>query len=123
MPLPPLPSISVGNVNTTLSFVNYDRIDVGLHFMVRIEWAHICEMAFLGDCDRLCMIGSMTRFPAPQLPIAMRQVVIVVRINDVQNDETFGIGVSMVTPCGRSLTPPRPDGVDIAMTPEYIFLT
>ena len=38
--------------------------------MVRIDWVQLCEMAFLDDCDRLCMIGVMTRFPAPVLPIA-----------------------------------------------------
>ena len=91
--------------------------------MVRIDWAQLCEMAFLDDCDRLCMIGVITRFPAPQLPIAMRQVVIVVRIAELPTEETFGIGVSMLTPCGVSLTPPRTEGVDIAVTPEYIFIT
>ena len=91
--------------------------------MIRIDWVQLCEMAFLDDCDRLCMIGIMTRFPAPQLPIAMRQVMIVLRIADVQAEESFGIGVSMTTPCGVSLTPPRGDGFDIALTAEYIFIT
>jgi hypothetical protein len=91
--------------------------------MIRIDWVHICEMAFRDDCDRLCMIGVMTRFPAPQLPIVMRQLMIVARIAGAQPEESFGIGVSMVTPCGVSLTPQRADGFDIAMTPEYIFIT
>jgi hypothetical protein len=91
--------------------------------MIRIDWAQICEMAFLDDCDRLCMIGVMTRFPAPQLPIAMRQVMIVVRIAEVQGEESLGIGVSMLTPCGVSLAPPRGAGFDISLTAEYIFIT
>ena len=91
--------------------------------MIRIDWVQLCEMAFLDDCERLCMIGVMTRFPAPQLPIAMRQVMIVVRIVDVQPEEPFGIGVSMTTPSGVSLAPPRGDGLDIAVTREYIFIT
>ena len=90
--------------------------------MIRIEWAHLCEMAFLDDCERLCLIGVMSRFPAPELPIAMRQLMIVVRIAGVQAEETFGIGVSMATPSGVSLTPKHED-VDIAMTADYIFIT
>jgi hypothetical protein len=90
--------------------------------MIRIDWVQLCEMAFLDDCERLCMIGVTTRLPAPALPIAMRQLVIVVRISDVQAEETFGIGVSMVTPCGVSMTP-HTVGFDIAVTPEYIFIT
>jgi hypothetical protein len=91
--------------------------------MIRIDWAQLCEMAFLDDCDRLCMIGITTRLPAPHLPIAMRQIVIVVRIADVEAEESFGIGVSMVTPCGTLLTPQSTDGFDITVTTEYIFIT
>jgi len=91
--------------------------------MILIDWAQLCQMAFLDDCDRLCMIGVMTRFPAPQLPVAMRQVVIVVRIADVEAEESFSIGVSMSTPSGVLLTPTHTDGFDITVTAEYIFIT
>src|SRR5215467_11819209 len=91
--------------------------------MIRIDWAQLCEMAFLDDSARLCMIGVMTRFPAPQLPVAMRQVVIVVRIVDVETEESFSIGVSMLTPRGVLLTPQSSDGFDITVTAEYIFIT
>ena len=91
--------------------------------MVRIDWAQLCEMAFFDDCDRLCMIGVMSRLPAPALPIAMRQLMVVVRIADVEVDETFGIGLSMITPSGVSMTPNHSDGFDIAISSEYIFIT
>ena len=92
--------------------------------MVRIGWTQLCEMAFLDDCDRLCMIGVMTRLAAPALPIAMRQLMVVIRVADMQESETFSIGVSLLTPSGVSLTPPRhEDGFDIAVTAEYIFIT
>src|SRR5215471_19856981 len=91
--------------------------------MIRIDWAQLCEMAFLDDSARLCMIGVMTRFPAPQLPVTMRQVVIVVRIADVEVEESFGIGVSMSTPSGALLTPTHTDGFDITVTAEYVFIT
>jgi hypothetical protein len=91
--------------------------------MIRTEWAHLCETAFLDDCDRLCMIGVMARFPAPELPIAMRQIMIVVRIAGAEAGESFGIGVSMVTPSGVSLTPKQADAFDIAITSDYVFIT
>jgi hypothetical protein len=91
--------------------------------MVRIDWAQLCEMAFFDDSDRLCMIGVMTRFPAPELPIAMRQIVIVVRIRDTQPDEAFGIGVTMVTPSGISLTPQNTDGFDVLVSTNYVLIT
>jgi hypothetical protein len=91
--------------------------------MIRIDWIQLCEMAFLDDCDRLCMVGVMTRFPAPELPIAMRQIMIVVRVKDAQPKESFTVGVSMVTPSGLTLHPQNADGFDIAVTPEYIFIT
>src|SRR5262249_19860467 len=100
------------------------RLEVRLHaLMIRIDWAQLCETAFLDNCDRLCMIGVMTRFPAPTLPIVMRQLMIVVRIADVQSKESFGVGVLMVTPSGVSLSPRHADGLDIAVTAEYIFIT
>src|SRR5262245_62071174 len=91
--------------------------------MVRIDWVQICETAFFDDSDRLCMIGVMMRFPAPKLPIAMRQVMIVVRICDAEPGESLGIGVSMVTPAGMTLTPQNTDGFEVAVAPDYILIT
>jgi hypothetical protein len=90
--------------------------------MIRIEWAQLSEMAFLDDCDRLCMIGIMARFTVPELPITMRQLMIVIRIDGVEAVESFGIGVSMLTPSGMSLTPNHED-IDIAVTADYILIT
>jgi len=84
--------------------------------MIRIDWVQLCEMAFFDDRDRLCMIGIMNRFPAPALPIAMRQLMIVVRIADAQSGESFAIGVSFVTPRGVSMTPKDSDGFEIAVS-------
>ena len=58
------------------------------------------------------MIGVMARFPAPQLPIAMRQIMIVLRIQEVQPGEVFRIAVSMVTPAGTVLTPQESAGFE-----------
>jgi hypothetical protein len=52
----------------------------------------------------------------------MRQLMIVVRIGRVQAEESFGIGVSLSTPSGVSLTP-KHEEMDIALTADYIFVT
>src|SRR5262245_13513683 len=91
--------------------------------MARIEWAQLCELAFLDDCDRLCMIGIMTRFPVPSLPIAMRQLMIVARIVDIHSGDSVRVAASLVTPSGRSLAVHQTDGFDVAVTAEYLFIT
>ena len=91
--------------------------------MICIDSVQLCERAFLDDCDRLCMIGVMTRFPTPSLPIKMRQLMIVVRIADIESEKSFGIGVAMVTPRGVSLSPNYSDGFDVRVTTEYILIT
>src|SRR5215467_13921545 len=91
--------------------------------MIRIDWAQICEMAFFDDCGRLCMIGVMARFSAPTLPIAMRQIMIVLRIQEVQPGEVFRLAVSMVTPAGTVLTPQNSAGFEVTVVPDYILIT
>src|SRR5262249_9967 len=50
-------------------------------------------------------------------------LMIVVRIADVQSNESFSVGVLMVTPSGVSLSPRHADSFDITVTGEYIFIT
>ena len=69
------------------------------------------------------MIGVMARFPAPQLPIAMRQIMIVLRIQEVQPGEAFRVAVSMVTPAGTLLTPQDSAGFEVTVVPDYIVIT
>jgi hypothetical protein len=91
--------------------------------MARIEWAQLCELAFLDDCDRLCMIGIMTRFPVPSLPIAMRQLMIVARIVDVHGGDSVRVAASLVTPSGLSIAVHQTDGFDVAVAAEYLLIT
>src|SRR5262249_20056143 len=90
--------------------------------MARMDWAQLCELAFLDDCDRLCMIGIMTRFPVPSLPIAMRQMMIVARIVDVQSGESFGVGVSLTTPSGFSIAAHQTDGFEVGIAAESVSI-
>ena len=91
--------------------------------MATMQWAQLCELAFLDDCDRLCMIGIMTRFPVPFLPIAMRQLMVVARIIDVEPGESFGVGVSLTMPSGLSIGCQQTDGFEVAIAADYVFIT
>jgi hypothetical protein len=91
--------------------------------MAKPQWAQLCELAFLDDCDRLCMIGIMTRFPVPFLPIAMRQLMIVARIADVRPGESFGVGVSLTMPSGLSIAGHQTDGFEVGIAAEYVLIT
>jgi hypothetical protein len=91
--------------------------------MPKIKWAELCELALVDKFDRLCMIGVTTRLPAPSIPLFLRQLMIAARIADVQPDQPLGVGVSMITPSGRWLTPDQDDGFDVRVDAEYILLT
>jgi hypothetical protein len=91
--------------------------------MARILWAQLCELAFLDNCDRLCMIGIMSRFPVPSLPIIMRQLMIVARVDDVLPGETVGISVAMTAPNGLSSSPCHEESFEVSAAAEYLFIT
>jgi hypothetical protein len=94
-----------------------------LERMARIQWAQLCELAFLDDCDRLCMIGLMNRFPVPSLPIVMRQLMIVVRIADTTPGETFGVSVSIAAPDGPWTSPDLGEGLEVGVAGDYLLVT
>jgi hypothetical protein len=49
---------------------------MGLVTMARIDWARLCELAFLDAHGRLCLIGVTTHLPVPSLPLAVHQLMI-----------------------------------------------
>jgi hypothetical protein len=91
--------------------------------MARIEWAQLCEKAFVDDCDRLCLIGITTRMPVPSLPNAVHQLMIVARVVELRVRETIDVGVSITTPSGHCPSPNDPDCLDIEVVADYILVT
>jgi hypothetical protein len=66
--------------------------------MARIEWAQLCELAFLDNCGRLCMVGITNRFPVPSLPLAVTQIMIAARVVAVRPGEEFDVSLSVAMP-------------------------
>ena len=91
--------------------------------MTKIKWAELCELAFVDKFDRLCMIGVTTRFAVPSLPLQVRQIMIAVRIDDVQPGNGVAMGISMATPSGNVVVPNHGDGIDVSVAGEYILIT
>jgi hypothetical protein len=44
--------------------------------MARIEWALVCELAFLDRHERVSLIGVATHFPVPSLPLAINKIMV-----------------------------------------------
>lgn len=91
--------------------------------MARIDWAVLCDVAFMDRQDRLCVIGVTRRFPVPRLPIALHQVMLVAHLTDIQPGEEIGIAVSVVSPNGCSVRPKTSESVVIEMAGEYVLAT
>ena len=91
--------------------------------MARIDWAQLCELAFLDDRGRLCLIGVTTRLPVPSLPLVVHQLMIAARVVDVQAGDDVDVSVAIYSPRGTSgdLTP---HDLDVTVAGgEYLLIT
>ena len=91
--------------------------------MARIEWAQLCELAFLDRCDRLCLIGVTNRFPVPSLPLAVHQIMIAARVIDARPGEEFEVGLTIQTPNQLWTAPEGADGYEVGIAGEYVLMT
>src|SRR5262245_29057299 len=89
---------------------------------VSIDWAQLCEFAFMDRFSRLCLIGITRHFAVPSLPLAVRQLMIAVKLSGVQEGQILPIGVSMETPSGQS-SAPSANGYEINVLDEYALIT
>lgn len=90
--------------------------------MARIHSAQLCELAFLDNSNRLCLIGLTTRLPVPSLPIAVWRLMIAAHVIDVCHGDELNVTVSLVTPAGVE-TAPRQSSIDIAVAGDYMLIT
>src|ERR1700738_1173688 len=91
--------------------------------MARLEWAQLCEMAFLDSCNRLCLIGVTTRFPVPSLPLAVHHLMFAGRVVDIRPGEEIDVEVAIATPNKLWTIPNGPEGLEISLAAEYVFIT
>jgi len=89
--------------------------------MARIDWAVLCDSAFLDQHDRLCVIGIVRRITVPSLPLTFRQLTLVARLKDIQPVDEVSVAIGMVTPSGRHAARPDSGAVAIEMAGEYVL--
>lgn len=89
--------------------------------MARIDWAMLCESAFLDRDGRLCVIGIVRQVTAPALPLTVRQLMLVACLADIQPVDEVAIVVGMVTPSGRHDARSGSEHVAIEVAGEYVL--
>src|SRR5262245_46439121 len=92
--------------------------------MASLDWAQACELAFLDNQGRLCLIGVTTHLPVPSLPVALRQLMVAVRVVDVGIGEELDVSVSILTPGGVLAMPSAPGALDVTVAAsEFLLFT
>jgi hypothetical protein len=91
--------------------------------VARIDWALLCDLAFFDRQDRLCVVGIVRRLPAPHLPLAITQMMLVARLTDIRPVEEVAVSVAIVTPSGVLTTSNSTDCILVEMAQEYVLVT
>jgi hypothetical protein len=91
--------------------------------MARVDWALLCEVAFLDRQDRLCVIGVTTALPVPRLPILVNQLMMVARLDGLNIADEIHVAAAVVSPSGVWRTPSADEGLSIEMVREYVLVT
>jgi len=91
--------------------------------MAKVDWAVLCELAFLDRHDRLCVVGLTTTLPVPRLPILVNQLMLVARLDELKPVEEIQIAAAVVSPSGIWKTPSVDDSVSIEMAREFVLVT
>ena len=89
--------------------------------MARIEWALLCDHAFLDRDDRLSIISIIRSVPAARLPLAIDRLTLVARIVDIQPVDEVAVAVGMVTPSGCHAARLGSSQVLIEVCREYVL--
>ena len=62
-------------------------------------------------------------FPAPSIPLAISQVMLVAKLTDIRPVEELSIAIRVLPPSGRRTSPAHSDAVVIEMAREYVLAT
>lgn len=90
--------------------------------MARIDWALLCDHAFLDRVEQLSIIGITRSLLVPRLPCARSCLVLVARLAEIGLVDEIEVAVTVVTPSGRQ-TRPGPEQVVIEVCREYVLAT
>lgn len=83
--------------------------------MITLNFAHLCEMAFLSQNGNLNLIGIFEKVSAPQFPATFPRLSMVVSLKTEKGSHTCSIvmknsaGLAIITPININLTVKEPD--------------
>lgn len=91
--------------------------------MARVEWMHVCELAYFDRHARMCMVGITTHLVVPALPLRMRQIMMVAHVVDLEPGGRINVSVAVATPDGEWIAPTASDDIHIEVASEYVLVT
>lgn len=92
--------------------------------MARLDWAVLCDLAYLDRFDRLCIVGIARELTPPTLPSTLSRLMLVGRLTELARVERVEITVGILTPGGAYLAADSDsDQLRIEMAREYVMVT
>lgn len=92
--------------------------------MARLEWAMVCDHAYLDSMQRICMLGVMRQLPALGLPDTMTRLMLVAKVIDLRVRDQFEVSVAIVSPSGALLAADDDsDAMSIDLVQDYVIVT
>lgn len=91
--------------------------------MARIDWAFVCELAYFDRHERLCVVGIVTEYIVPHLPLALNEAMVVAKLTDIQPRDEVDVAIGVVAPNGAVATPTAARGAIVEVSSGYILAT
>lgn len=91
--------------------------------MPTIVWALLCHRVLLDDGGRLCLQGVIDTLTVPALPILVREMTLVVKVEHADLTGELGLRIDVRTPHGLWSIPEDTDAIELVVTERFIFAT
>src|SRR5262245_66469627 len=91
--------------------------------MARIDWAVLCDSAFLDRQERLCLIGIIRSLSVPSVPLSVHQAVLVGHLTDIEIVYEIAVSVGMVSASGRRAAWTGTDAVGLELAGRSVRAT
>ncbi len=91
--------------------------------MPTIVWALLCHRALLDDGGRLCLQGIVDTLTVPTLPILVREMTLVVKVQNADPAGDLDLRIDVRTPHGLWSIPEDADAIELVITEHFIFAT
>lgn len=92
--------------------------------MARLDWAVVCDHAYLDRTQQLCLVSIHREFTPPSLPLTLPHLMFVGKLVDLQIVEELEVTAAVITPSGGILiADAESENMVIQMAREYVIVT